>query len=131
MSRTLYRGHAAADNRADRRRADRLSRGDGPPHQTDWCRLHRGGGNHVRASCCTKRLSPMALCSQLWTRSDMSHATQQLKTALGALPELTARKTIIDMHMNIATALLESIKQRHLDVFFECEETIYKQVHVD
>ncbi|KAJ9049245.1 Vesicle trafficking between the ER and Golgi, variant 2 [Entomophthora muscae] len=53
--------------------------------------------------------------------------TQQLKNAVTALPELTNRKSIIDMHMAIATALLGCIQKRHIDKFFELEESILRE----
>ncbi|KAJ1924815.1 Vesicle trafficking between the ER and Golgi [Tieghemiomyces parasiticus] len=58
---------------------------------------------------------------------DMTANTKLLKSAISALPELTARKAVIDMHMNIATALLNVIKDRQLDVFVQMEENISKQ----
>ncbi|KAI9204158.1 Sec1-like protein [Polychytrium aggregatum] len=54
-------------------------------------------------------------------------ATQDLKAAISALPKLTERKRILDLHTEVATALFKLIEQRQLDVFFSMEEYIGKQ----
>lgn len=54
--------------------------------------------------------------------SMLSDNTARLTSAVTSLPELLEKKRLIDMHMNIATALLEQIKSRKLDTYFETEE---------
>ncbi|CDR44112.1 CYFA0S13e03664g1_1 [Cyberlindnera fabianii] len=47
-----------------------------------------------------------------------------LQQAVSALPELTARKAVIDMHMNVLLALLNQLKAKGLDSFFEIEQSL-------
>lgn len=52
-----------------------------------------------------------------------------LAATIASLPELSKRKETIDVHTNIATALLENINRRCLDVFFELESQIMTNAH--
>jgi len=50
-------------------------------------------------------------------------SASDLMSAVDSLPELAEKKRIIDMHANIATALLAQINERDLDIFFSLEST--------
>ena len=52
----------------------------------------------------------------------LSDTTAKLTSAVSSLPVLLEKKRLIDMHTTIATALLEHIKHRKLDNYFELEE---------
>ena len=57
-------------------------------------------------------------------RKDEAEKTKLIEKALLSLPELTHRKHLIDVHTNIATHLLDIIKTRGLDAFYELEDQI-------
>lgn len=60
-------------------------------------------------------------------QNDTTSSAQHLKAAITLLPELRERKALLDMHMNILSALLKGIKDRQLDNYFQLEEEIKKQ----
>lgn len=63
--------------------------------------------------------------------SMLSDNTARLTSAVSSLPELLEKKRLIDMHTNIATALLDQIKSRKLDVYFETEEKLMSKALLD
>jgi len=63
--------------------------------------------------------------------SMLSDNTAKLTSAVSSLPELLEMKRLIDMHTNVATALLEHIKARKLDVYFETEEKLMSKSVLD
>ncbi|CAF0744208.1 unnamed protein product [Adineta ricciae] len=59
----------------------------------------------------------------------LNDTTNRLTSAVSSLPELLEKKRLLDAHTNIATAVLDEIKRRKLDVFYETEEKLMsKQV---
>uniref|UniRef100_A0A1B0GMV8 Protein sly1 homolog n=1 Tax=Phlebotomus papatasi TaxID=29031 RepID=A0A1B0GMV8_PHLPP len=57
--------------------------------------------------------------------------TARLTSAVNSLPQLMELKRLIDMHTKIATAILNCIKARRLDSFFELEEKIMSKAALD
>jgi sec1 family domain-containing protein 1 len=49
---------------------------------------------------------------------------------VAALPAVSERKRLVDMHMNIATVLMGAIKARHLDEYHAVEAAIARQVRL-
>lgn len=56
---------------------------------------------------------------------------QKLTSAVSSLPALLEKKRLIDMHTSLATAILDQIKLRKLDLFFELEEKIMSKQNLD
>ncbi|XP_071971508.1 sec1 family domain-containing protein 1 [Engystomops pustulosus] len=63
--------------------------------------------------------------------SMLSDNTAKLTSAVSSLPELLEKKRLIDLHTNVATAVLEHIKVRKLDVYFEYEEKLMSKSTLD
>ncbi|CAH1791865.1 unnamed protein product [Owenia fusiformis] len=63
--------------------------------------------------------------------SMLSDNTAKLTSAVSSLPELLEKKRLIDQHTNIATALLDHIKARKLDIYFETEEKLMSRSQLD
>merc|ERR1712024_241046 len=61
----------------------------------------------------------------------LSDNTQRLNSAISSLPALLEKKRLIDMHTSLATAMLDQIKMRKLDLFFEIEEKIMSKQTLD
>lgn len=55
---------------------------------------------------------------------NLGDSTAKLTSAVSSLPQLLERKRLIDQHCSLATSVLDAIKQRRLDVFFELEEKL-------
>uniref|UniRef100_A0AAR2JP43 Sec1 family domain-containing protein 1 n=1 Tax=Pygocentrus nattereri TaxID=42514 RepID=A0AAR2JP43_PYGNA len=63
--------------------------------------------------------------------SMLSDNTAKLTSAVSSLPELLEKKRLIDLHTNVATAVLDHIKSRKLDVYFEYEEKLMSKSTMD
>jgi len=50
--------------------------------------------------------------------------TKHLGSLVGSMFELTEKKRLVDMHLNIATTLNDRVKQRSLDAYLKLEEAI-------
>lgn len=57
--------------------------------------------------------------------------TTRLTNAVNSLPQLMEKKRLIDMHTKIATNILNYIKSRRLDSFFEFEEKVMSKAALD
>jgi len=58
------------------------------------------------------------------TTGPLAEQAKGLGALVSGIPELTEKKRLIDMHVNIATALVDQIKQRNFDTYLKIEESI-------
>ncbi|XP_077992869.1 sec1 family domain-containing protein 1-like [Glandiceps talaboti] len=63
--------------------------------------------------------------------SMLSDNTARITSAVSSLPELLEQKRVIDMHTNVASAILDNIKERKLDIYFEMEEKLMSKASLD
>lgn len=63
--------------------------------------------------------------------SMLAESAAKLTSAVSSLPELRENKRVIEKHTTIATAVLDEIKNRKLDNFFEIEEKIMNRNLID
>jgi len=61
----------------------------------------------------------------------VNDTTARLTNAVNSLPQLMEKKRLIDMHTKIATAILNFIKARRLDSYFEIEEKVMSKQTLD
>lgn len=53
--------------------------------------------------------------------------TSALISAMKQVPLVTEKKRILDMHMKIATRIMDSVRERSLDMLFSAEDSVHKQ----
>lgn len=61
----------------------------------------------------------------------LADTTAKLGSTVTSLPQLLEAKRLIDLHTNVATTLLEMIKERKLDVLFELEQKLLQHSPLD
>lgn len=61
----------------------------------------------------------------------LAESAAKLTSAVSSLPELRENKRVIEKHTTVATAVLDEIKNRKLDNFFEIEEKIMNRNLID
>jgi len=82
-----------------------------------------GGGSNVQ-----KLLAETADETQLEAYMQATGtSTREIADAVAELPRLTRWKRQLDMHTNIASALLEQIKARKLDLLFQLEDSLLER----
>ncbi|KAF0992357.1 hypothetical protein HZS_3663, partial [Henneguya salminicola] len=60
-----------------------------------------------------------------------SSNTSKLTSAMNSLPELLKRKTFLNMHTNIASSIMDTIKSNKIDSLYEIEEKILSKTLKD
>lgn len=60
--------------------------------------------------------------SSLYDIDPNANSTANIQQAVEKLPELTARKATLDMHMDILSSLINELQAKNLDKYFEIEQ---------
>ena len=59
--------------------------------------------------------------------SAIADNTSRLNSAVSSLGDMLEQKKLLDMHTNLMTEILDALKARQLDVFYEIEEEILQK----
>ncbi|CAG0889362.1 unnamed protein product, partial [Darwinula stevensoni] len=134
--------HAASDHSRPKKKTKSY---DLNPSDRFWS-LHKGSPFPTVASSVQEELDHYRACEDqvkhlksamgLDGESDeaismISDNTAKLTSAVSSLPELLEKKRLIDLHTTVATAILDEIKGRKLDVYFEIEERVMSKSAFD
>jgi hypothetical protein len=90
----------------------------------EQCQWH-----HATIQLCVLLFSSLTLKLKLCGDSDLFANAVHLKSAITQLPELTACKAMLDLHMNITIVLLKQIKSHGLDKLFSTENVKWNHEH--
>ncbi|XP_008312982.1 sec1 family domain-containing protein 1 [Cynoglossus semilaevis] len=63
--------------------------------------------------------------------SMLSDTTAKLTSAVSSLPDMLEKKRLIDLHTTVLTAVIDHIRTRKLDVYFENEEKLMSKSTLD
>lgn len=74
--------------------------------------------------CKSREEEIKVLKASMENEEDVDGTTARLSLAVTSLPEILAKKRNVDMHIDIAASLLDQIKERKLDSFYEMEEKL-------
>ncbi|KAK2711884.1 hypothetical protein QYM36_012867 [Artemia franciscana] len=62
---------------------------------------------------------------------DLISTNRQMTTAVSSLPQLVEKKKQIEVHISLVQAIMDQVKTRHLNVYFELETKIMSKPNVE